>query len=250
MKLKVLGSVSPFCNQEKNCPGYLITTEQNKILLDCGNGITRNLNLPDDLNNLIVIISHLHRDHYGDIFSLAYASFVFHNLGLLQNKIKVYIPSHDEDCLQDYNILTNLGEEHFLEIIEYNEKSKLFLESTTISFSENIHNIPSYAIKITDNDQSLVYSGDTGYIGNSIEHFAQDSNLLICESTFLKNQKKNKDYHLSTIEAAYIALSSEVQTLMLTHFWPTIPKEEYLKEAKEIFPRTIIAEENQVLTLK
>ena len=47
----------------------------NKILLDCGNGITRNLNFPEDLNNLTIIISHLHRDHYSDIFSIAYATY-------------------------------------------------------------------------------------------------------------------------------------------------------------------------------
>ena len=76
MELKVLGTVSPYCQQDKNCPGYLITTEDSKILLDCGNGITRNLNFPNDLNNLTIIISHLHRDHYGELFSIAYASYV------------------------------------------------------------------------------------------------------------------------------------------------------------------------------
>ena len=72
MQLKVLGTVSPYSKEEKNCPGFLVTTENNKILLDCGNGITRNLNFPEDLNNLTIIISHLHRDHYSDIFSIAF----------------------------------------------------------------------------------------------------------------------------------------------------------------------------------
>ena len=49
MEVKFLGTVSPYCKDEKNCPGYLVTEANTKILLDCGNGITRNLKLPDDL---------------------------------------------------------------------------------------------------------------------------------------------------------------------------------------------------------
>ena len=73
MELKVLGTVSPYCKLDKNCPGFLIKNGEHKILLDCGNGITRLLNLQEDLKNLTIILSHLHKDHYGDILSIAYA---------------------------------------------------------------------------------------------------------------------------------------------------------------------------------
>lgn len=248
MKLKVLGTVSPYCKDSKNCPSYLVSTTNNKILLDCGNGITRNLVLPNDLENLTIIISHLHRDHYGDIFSLAYATYVYHNLGILKERIKVYIPSTKKESL-DYQLLTNLGEEHYLKIEEYKEDSQITLSDTTITFSPNPHNVPSYSIKISANNQTIVYSGDTGYIGNTLETFAKGANLLICESTFLKGQIRKKDYHLYAHEAATIAKKAEVQKLLLTHFWPEIDKEEYLKEAKPIFDNTEIAEENKVLKL-
>ena len=42
-----LGTVSTYCQGEKNCPGFLIQYLDNKILLDCGNGISRQLNFPD-----------------------------------------------------------------------------------------------------------------------------------------------------------------------------------------------------------
>ena len=106
----------------------MITTKNNKFLLDCGNGITRNLVLPDDLESLTIIISHLHRDHYGDIFSLAYATYVYHNLGILKERIKVYIPSTKKESL-DYQLLTNLGEEHYLKIEEYKEDSEITLRT-------------------------------------------------------------------------------------------------------------------------
>lgn len=247
MQLKVLGTISPYCKGEKNCPGFLVTTSNNKILLDCGNGITKNLNLPEDLDNLTIIISHLHRDHYTDIFSLAYATYVYHNLGYLNQRIKVYIP-YDKTS-PDYYLLNNLGEEQYLEIITYNKETIINLDNTEITFSENPHNVISHSIKVTSNNQSIVYSGDTGYIGNSLETFAKGANLLICESTFLKAQTKTKDYHLYAHEAAQIAKIAEVQELLLTHFWPEISPTNYVEEAKNIFPNTRAAEDNQILTL-
>ena len=85
IKITPLGTVSPYPKDDMNCPGFLIEYNNKKVLLDCGNGITRLLKLPKDLNNLNVIITHYHKDHFADIGSIQYASYVYHNLGLLQN---------------------------------------------------------------------------------------------------------------------------------------------------------------------
>ncbi len=102
MLITPLGTVSPYCKGSMNCPGFLVEYNQDKILLDCGNGITRYLNLIKDLNNLTIIISHLHKDHYGDLLSIAQSSYVLKRLGYLQNKIKVYIPKGDKVKVKEY----------------------------------------------------------------------------------------------------------------------------------------------------
>ena len=269
MKIKILGTVSPYCKEEKNCPGYLVTGPNAKVLLDCGNGVTRNLKLPDDLEDLNIIISHLHKDHYGDLLALAYASYVFHNLGYLQKRIKVYIPEPDmytvsegytdEDGwgasrlvkkpLIDYEFLQNLGEEHFFEIIPYNGKTKIEVGDLSISFSQNPHQINTYSTKIVDKDKIFVYSGDTGYQKNTLVRLAQDADILLCESTFLRGQTRVSDNHLYAYEAAKIAKDANARQLVLTHFFPEIDKEEYVKEARTIFENTIPAEEGKVLKL-
>ena len=91
-----LGTVSTYCNDVSNCSGFLVRYGNRKILLDCGNGISRYLSMPDDLEDLTIIISHLHSDHYGELLSLAQTSYVFHKLGLLKNRIKVYLPDEVE----------------------------------------------------------------------------------------------------------------------------------------------------------
>lgn len=245
MNLKVLGSVSPYCKNTNNCPGYLIEINNKKILLDCGNGITSLMSFPNDLKNLTIIISHLHKDHYGDLLTLGYATFVYHNLGLLKEKIKVYIP--DEESI-DKTYLENF-DEHFLEFVSYNEQTILKEDNITISFKQNPHPIKTYSIKIKNNDKSIVYSSDTGYQNNTLEEFAKKTDLLICETTFLKDQKQKEDDHLSTIDAGIIAKNAQVKQLMITHTWPEIDKDIYQKETKTIFENTIIASEGKILKI-
>ena len=59
-----------------------------------------------------------------------------------------------------------------------------------------------------------------------------------------------EDYHLYAYEAALIAKKSTVDKLLLTHFWPTIPKEQYVEEAKEFFQNTESAIEGKQLILR
>lgn len=242
MKVKPLGTVSPYCKDNKNCPGFLITNNDQKILLDCGSGISRNLKMPEDLENLIIIISHLHKDHYSDLSSIAYASFVYKNSGILKNKIKVYIPF--DNSVKDFDYLTNFGEENFMEFIPYTSKEHIKINNIDISFVINPHSPVTHSIKVQDKNNCIVYSSDTGYTNNTLTEFSKNADLLICESTFLQNQVKKSDNHLFAYEAATIAKNAKVKLLALTHFWPEIDKQEYVNEAKVIFKNTVACEEN------
>jgi len=244
MKLKVLGSVSPYQKGRNNCPGYLIEKNNKKILLDCGNGITRELRLPDDLHNLTIIISHLHRDHYGDLLTIGYATYVYQKLGILKERVKVYIPNDDG---LDRMYLENMNE-HFFEFISYDQNTTIE-DEVKISFRRNPHPVTTFSIKVEDNKKVLVYSSDTGYKNNTLEQFAKDADLLICETTFLKNQKGKEDNHLTTIEAGLISKKAKVKKLMITHTWPEINKKLYKKEVREIFKNTITAKEGKVLKI-
>lgn len=265
-----LGTVSTYCYKNKNCPGFLVEYKNNKILLDCGNGISKYLNLPNDLNNLTIIISHLHPDHYGELLVIAQTSYVFNKLGYLNEKIKVYIPEGDkikikenyndkdgwatsksvEKNLIDFDYLLSLEKESYLEFIPYKQENKLNFDNLQISFSRNPHPLITYSTKLETDGIKLVYSSDTGYKNNCLKEFAKNANLLICESTFLKGQIKSEDNHLFAHEAAKIAIKANVDKLLLTHFWPIIDKQKYVDEAKEIFPNTQAAQEGKKLVLR
>lgn len=265
-----LGTVSTYCYDGKKCPGFLVQYGENKILLDCGNGISEYMNLPDDLNNLIIIISHLHSDHYGELLSIAQTSYVFNRLGYLNERIKVYIPEGDkikvtenyedadgwgasrtvEKNLLDFDYLLSLEKESYLEFIPYKQTDKLNIDDLQITFARNPHPLITYSTKVETEGIKFVYSSDTGYKENCLEEFALNANLLICESTFLRGQVKNTDNHLFAYEAAKIAKKANVDKLVLTHFWPSIDKQNYVDEARVVFTNTEAACEGKKLILR
>lgn len=267
-----LGTVSPYPKGDKNCPGFLIEYNGYKVMLDCGEGVSRNLNLPTDLNNLIIIISHLHKDHYSGLSGIGYASFVYKNLGYLDEKIKVYIPAGDlpkvresyymddgwgdkvyvQKKLQDFEYLMDYGDEHYLEFLKYEEPfgynkiETINHGNIKITFCKNPHNLNTYSTKIEAGNFTIVYSADTGYENNTLTKFSEGADLLICESTFLRGQNKSGNNHLYAYEAGKIARDANVKKLLLTHFWPELDKELYVKEAKEYFENTEAAIEGKV----
>lgn len=268
INVKVLGTVAPYCFQDKNCPGFLIEYNGFKYLLDCGNGITRYMNLKDDLDNLKILISHLHPDHYGDLISIIQTAKVYKRLGYLDKDIDIYIPSSDtvevfEDerdkdgwatkrtvkkHIIDYDIIHNYETNNPVSIIDYDEinikDNDLEIISQRVS-----HDLFTYAFRINTPSGSIAYSGDTG-TENNLRTFVKDVNLFICEATYLKGQYRNQNTHLYAHEAAEIAKDADVEKLLLTHFWPEIDKGEYVKEAKQVFKNVEAAEENKVYTLK
>jgi ribonuclease BN (tRNA processing enzyme) len=250
-QIRVLGSVSPYCKNGSNCPGYLFEGDVNKILLDCGPGITSLMNVPDDLNNLTIVVSHFHKDHYADLFSLGYASYCYHRMGVLNKKIKVYIPEvfPGEPGYEDYLMIINLKEQYF-DICVYNENSKIEFEDVTVSFFRTKHSITNFSSKIETSGNVIVYTGDMGMIENeNFISFCSNASLLISESTYLVADEVNDSNHLNAKEAAQIAFDANVDMLMLTHFWPEHNKTDYLEEACSVFSNTIVAEEGLLLDL-
>ena len=91
----------------------------------------------------------------------------------------------------------------------------------------------------------ITYSGDTLPCEEMIE-FARDSSILIHESTYTLEDRDKAELHAhsTSADAANIALQSNSQELILTHFSTRYTDvSDILKEAQEIFENTKIAED-------
>lgn len=240
-----LGTVSPNPTLECNCPGVLVQSGKNKILLDCGSGVSKYFSKPEDLNNLMIFLSHFHLDHYSDLGNFVYSSYVYKNLGMLNQEIQVYYPY---DKVKNKNKLKDFMDISFMKFNSYNDLTNLKVGNVNISFLRNLHDIVTYSVKIMSNDVSVVYTADTGY-NDSLVKFCENVDLLISESSLLKEHNSVKG-HMYAFEAGKLAKEAKVKQLMLTHFFPNIPKEYYVKEAKEYFENTIAAVEGETLCLR
>lgn len=244
MKLKVLGSVSPFAHCNSACPSYLIKSGKTRILLDCGSGSHRFFDMQADLDGLIVIISHLHKDHYNDLFNYLYTSFAFHNLGLISNKIQIYLPNCPKDIV---NTIVN-EKNCFADFHIYNESTIINIENTQISFCEIKHSkdVINFASKIECRGNSIVYSGDVSFVDcDKLSQFASKSDLLICESSLLvEHNFPEICNHLTAKQAGIIAKNAKVKKLLLTHFWPDEDLTKYVNEACQEFDNVVLAKEN------
>lgn len=243
MKLKVLGTQSPYNTAGHNSPGFLVTDGEEKLLLDCGSGSHSLLNFPRDLKNLVIFLTHLHRDHYNDIYNLQYASHVFHNQGRLKNPITVYLPKTPASIYTDICKEPNAYAEYYYLSHQY----PLYIGDMRIYFMPTDHPVETYAIKITDGKGTIVYSSDTSFsVKDDLVKFAKNADLLICESSLLKRHGFPEiNSHLTAEQAAIIAKEARVKMLMLTHFWPEEPVEEYEEEAKTVFDNVVIARESE-----
>lgn len=247
MEVKVLGVYSPYAVGSHNCPGFLVTDGEDKIMLDCGSGTHKLLHFPSDLNNLSVILTHLHGDHYSDIRNIQYASFVYHNLKRIRQPIQIYLPGTPYDKWED----VVEGEHDFADYHLINEKTALRIGNVEIRFCPTAHPIETYAIKLSCNGKTIVYTADTSFLAKDrLVKFAQNADLLISESSLLTSYGFPEiTSHLTAKQAASIAKEANVKELLLTHFWPEESSEKYVEEARSVFPHVSAAEEGQVIDL-
>lgn len=119
---------------------------------------------------------------------------------------------------------------------ELEEKGQIKVDGKTVKLED-----VSYIKK----GESLAVILDTRYFDKLIE-IAKDAKVLICESTFLDEQKElaNKYMHMTAKEAALVAKKANVQKLILTHFSARYNDLSlFEKEARAVFENSYVAED-------
>ena len=241
-RFEVLGTKSPFANKENACPSYLITMGDTKIMLDCGSGSHRFYDMTK-LDNLNIILSHLHRDHYNDIYNYMYSSYSLKNLRRVKQGLNIYLPSTPVSIVEDIkNEKLTYGK-----IYTYDSNSKLEWENISVDFLKVDHSkeMDCYAIRVKTNNKTIVYTGDVSFSNmQSLVEFAKNCDVLICESSLLvRHNFPEINSHLTAFQAGKIAKQANAKKLLLTHFWAEEPLEEYVNEAKINFKTTKALEE-------
>jgi len=237
MKITILGNNGPYPSPGGACSGYLITEGDKNLLIDCGNGVLSNLQKFRRIEEIdAIILTHLHSDHMSDMMVLRYAIQIKKNRGFDINPIEVYAPNQPQE---EYNRIDIPG---VFNLKPITKELSLTFGDMSLSFSEMVHPVTSYAVSIASNDKKFVFSGDTSWNDNIIE-FSRNADLLMLDAGLLSKDKKSDNVpHLTARECGIVAQKANAKRLLLTHFWPEDDVKNHMSEAQENFSNVDITE--------
>jgi ribonuclease Z len=117
-------------------------------------------------------------------------------------------------------------------------------------FVENDTIIPNEVLTVANKPgKTYAYCADTVYT-ESISGKVKNVDLLYHETTYLKDkfEKAKSRFHSTTVDAATLAKLANVKSLLIGHFSSTYETlDDFLTEAKEVFPDTQLATEGLTL---
>lgn len=232
----------------------LIIGKKKKILIDVGFSYPRMLKLLDEYNVTpkdidAILITHTHKDHIGGLSSFT-----------KKNHVMVYTNS------KMFNELSKIVDEDRLVVCD----EDFYIDEFNIIIIHTSHDAPgSVGFIIIDNNQSIVYVTDTGYINNSYLSKMKNRNVYIFESNhdinmlmtgpypyILKQRVVGDKGHLSNIQSGnYLKelIGSDTKKIILAHLSEiNNTKEIALKTVNEILNTDIYidaASQNETLDI-
>ncbi|TCO68820.1 MBL fold metallo-hydrolase [Marinisporobacter balticus] len=228
MKITTIGYWGAYPAANEATSGYLLQSEGENILIDCGSGVLSNMQNYIELVALdAVILSHYHADHMADIYTLQYAMRILMDLKKRKKPLHIYGHAEDKEFEKlhyyDYTIANAID-----------ERKPLKLGELTIFFNRNVHSDTCFSMRIEKKNKKIVYTADTGWDDTLIK-FADKADLLICESSLYNENVGTITGHLSAGEAGKIAAMADVKQLVLSHLPHFGEHDDLLKQARENF---------------
>lgn len=226
MRLTVLGCWAPYPRAGGACSGYLLRGGGINVLLEAGNGVLSRLMSHLDFCLLdAVIVTHLHHDHYLDLFPLRHALEGARRAGRRAGPLPLFIPSQPAGT---FKVLGSYQEAFAVKPVESLPEEKmpggfhvrrLDIGGTAVRFMPGQHLLPGYAVSFAGPGK-LVFSGDTAYTDGLIA-LAAGADLFLCEASGLDSDIDYvKGAHLTARQAGAAGRAAGVRQLLLTHFWP------------------------------
>ena len=213
VKLTVVGCSPAWPNPASAHSGYLVTSDDGRLLLDCGPGVLARLRETEPWPRIdAIVITHLHLDHCGDLVPWLWG----HVLGPAQGipGPQLYVPATG---LARISAFAPLG--RFLEVFgmhEYTDGEAFEAAGHTVTARAVRHyGEPAFGLRVEHGGRVLAYSGDSGPAPGLVE-VARDADVFLCEATLLEPEHEPHG-HLSAEEARVIAAEAGARRLLLTH---------------------------------
>lgn len=268
MQAILLGTGCPVVHPERGGAATLIVTDNAKILIDCGSGVTRRL-VEMGLKSAEIdalLITHFHTDHLVDFYQLVISSWhqgrlkpwriyaprpVLDHIGAV---MKAWEAERDQRTKFEQRTSTAGLEIEPVEIAGGDTFKAGDIDVTTVDVDHGPV-VPAFGFVFRADGQTIVHSGDTAHCPALIEA-GQGADLLIHEVMLHRDPPKGLSRSSKTMDnvASYHTLSSEVggiardmdaRILALTHFVPPeFEHNDLIAEVGETFDGPILIGED------
>ena len=254
MELTLLGTGCPKVDFKRFGPSNLISTNNTKVLIDCGSGITQRLDqIKVSLADIdALFLTHLHSDHVIDFYQLIISSWHSYRIkpwivyGPKGTKkfVKNILDAWKDERTQRIQYEARSSTKAFNVIVkEFKSKGNLKIKDLNITYFEVDHKPVKYAygFSFKNKNKKLTISGDTKPCENIIK-YAQNADVLLHEVYIdgeLQNTNKMRSkttlhnvrsYHTPSSLLGKIAKLTKCKKLVLTHLVPTKFNEKKLKK--------------------
>jgi ribonuclease BN (tRNA processing enzyme) len=238
MRLTVLGSSASFPGPRRACAGHLVSAEGVHVVFDLGNGTLANLSTATDPYAIdAVFITHLHPDHFLDLFALM--AMVRYAPEGTEKPISVFAPEGLHARMAA--LLTGHGRQDLADAFEWTtlrDREAVDVGPMRVMPSAVDHERPTFALVAQAAGKRLCYTSDSR-LSQPVRDAAAGCDLLLSEAT-LPQAYSGRAPHMTPAEAGELASTSGATTLVLTHLWPTVPRDAILREATAVFGGQVV----------
>lgn len=251
MRVTVLGKSPAWQDAGGACSGYLVSAAGFHLLVDCGNGVFAKLRQQVDYTEVgAVAITHMHADHFFDLFPYAY--------GLLLTPRQQPVPVAGWPGTDDpvrprllappgaaatlRAIAGAWGDEALIEsafeLEHYDTGTELRAGPFTLRFGEVPHYILTHAIDIECDGRRVTFGADC-CPNDQIVELARGTDLLVVEATLPRPERTGVRGHLTPAEAGEHARRAEAGRVLLTHVSDELDAEWIRTEGERGFARPV-----------
>jgi ribonuclease BN (tRNA processing enzyme) len=234
MRLTVLGSSGTHPGPERVCSSYLVEHDGSRLLLDCGNGSLSNLQKRVDVAEVDhVLVTHLHPDHFADLYGLYYA-LRFHPRG--PQRVPLLGPAGTPEFVTQ--LLSGESVATFGERLPFTAVAagqRLELGPFTVTLFAAAHPVETLAPRVEAGGRVLAYSADSGPT-DALLGCARDADAFLCDTSWLEADGPHPEgVHLSAAQAGELAAAAHAARLICTHIYPTVDPRAIAAEAEAAF---------------
>jgi ribonuclease BN (tRNA processing enzyme) len=206
--------------------------------LDLGNGALGALQryvAPRDID--AVVLSHLHADHCLDMTSLMVA--LRYGPDRPQARIPVIGPNDTERRITAAWD-ADTADLRLRELFDFHRPVSGNLGPFEVAFAPMNHPVPTFAVRMTVDGRSLVYSGDTGEC-DALVQLAEGADTLLAEATLGPRDPYVPNLHMTGAQAGQHAARAGVERLIVTHIPPWRSRDAATAEAAATFDGVVVA---------